>query len=234
MKYYEFSEILKKNILDGKYLDTNKLPTEDSLIEQYGVTRYCVRNAINILIELGEVYSVQGSGMFIRKKRGYGYFNLSHTKGLTKELEGKQVDTIVISVETKIADENLASRMQCDIGTEIYYIVRIRNVDKEPLSVERTYYSKDVIGYIDKNIATDSLFGYIKEGLGLNLGLADKVVYADKLDLETANYLKLDEGDPAFVVEDDVYLSNGVLFNASKVYYNYKKTKFFGSKSVVG
>ncbi|MFI3227163.1 MAG: GntR family transcriptional regulator [Clostridia bacterium] len=233
MKYQELAKILKDDIKNGDYGANDKLPTEDNLIENFGISRYCVRQAINILVEQGDVYPVQGSGMFVRQSKREGCMNLGSTRGLTAEFEGRKVHTKVIKIEIKQADESIAQRMHCKVGTWLYYIERIRFVDDEPLSVECTHYNKELIPYIDEKIASASLFGYIKNDLELSLGFADKILFCDKLDYITAGYLGLNVGDPTFVVEDDAYLSNGKLFNASRVYYNYKKTKFFGSKSLV-
>lgn len=233
MKYQELAKILKENIKNGDYIKNDKLPTEDSLIEIFGVSRYCVRQAINILVEQGDVYPVQGSGMFVRQNKREGCMNLGSTLGLTHEFEDRKVSTKVIKIEIKQAEEEIAQRMHCKPGTWLYYIERVRFIDDEPLSVEYTYYNKEIVPYIDEKIASGSLFGYIKNDLNLSLGFADKILLCEKLDYVSAGYLGLNVGDPTFIVEDDVYLSNGKLFNASRVFYNYKKTKFFGSKSLV-
>lgn len=227
MKYQELAVIIKKDIEDGVYKDTEKLPTEDQLMDTYKVSRYCVRNAINILMGMGYVYPVQGSGMFIRESKREGCMSLRNTRGLTEELNEKQVETKVVRLEVIPADEAIAKRMKCKEGTLLYYLVRVRKVNGELLSVEYTYYNKAIIGEIDEEIASGSLFGYIRKTLGLNIGFADKILYCDKLPEEAAGYLELNPGDPALVIEDDAYLANGNIFNASHVYYHYKRARFF-------
>lgn len=227
MKYQELANILKENIDDGSYHETGKLPTEEQLVEQYGVSKYCVRNAISILVEFGLVYLVQGSGMYIRESKREGCMSLRNTRGVTAELKGHSVKTRVVHLEIISADERIASRMKCKTGTPVYYIIRARSVDGVPLSVEYTYYNQEIVPVIDEKIAEGSLFGYIKKDLGLNISFADKILRADKLTKEAAELLGLEAGDPAVIVEDDAYLSNGQMFNASVVYYNYKTAKFF-------
>lgn len=233
MKYQEFANILTEDINKGVYKTNDKLPTEDSLIDMYGVSRYCVRKAINTLIEDGEVYSIQGSGMFIRRSKREGCMNLGTTKGLTSELAGQEVLTKVITIESVQADELIAKRMHCDIGTWCYYLERVRYIDQEPLSVEYTYYNKELIPYIDETIASGSLFGYIKNELKLNVGYADKMISCGKLDVSSAKLLGLNEGEPTLIVEDEAYLANGQMFNASRICYHFEKTKFYGSRSVI-
>lgn len=227
MKYQELAKILKRDIEQGVYDEKGKLPTEDNLMDQYQVSRYCVRNAINILVEMGEVYPVQGSGMFIRESKREGCMTLRNTRGLTAEFPDKTIETKVITLEETTADKDIASRMKCRVGTPLYFIIRVRNMDGEPLSVEYTYYNKEIVPCINQEIAEGSLFSYIRNQLGLNIGFADKVLHCDKLSAEVAGYLGLKEGEPTFIVEDDAYLSNGRMFNASKVFYHYKKSRFF-------
>lgn len=50
-----------------------------------------------------------------------------------------------------------------------------------------------------------------------------------KLSAQEAAILGLEEGSPALEVEDYVHLSNGQLFNVSRIVYNYKTTHFYAS-----
>ena len=226
MKYQELANKIMKNIEDGVYRGEEKLPTESTLMEQYGVSRYCVRKAVNILVAFGVVYAVQGSGMYIRKSKREGCLSLRSTRGITAELWNQKVETQVAHFEVVQADEEIAARMKCKPGTPLYYLIRIRKMDGEPFAVEYTYYNKEIVPGIDEKTATGSLFGYVQNVLGLSIGFADKIVSCGKLSEQVAEYLQLEPGDPGIIIEDDVYLANGHMFNASRVYYH-KNTKFF-------
>lgn len=227
MKYQELATILKKNIDRGDYHETGKLPTEDRLIAMYNVTRYCVRNAVNKLVEEGCMYPVQGSGIFVRESKKAGCLSLQNTIGLSAEFPNVKIKTKVIKLEIIAADDEIAKRLKCGKDTKVYEIIRLRTVGDIKFAVEYNYYSKEIIRYINKEIAEGSLYGYIQNDLGLNIGFADKVIYSEKLAKETADLLELEQGDPAMVVEDDAYLANGQMFDASKVIYNYQYAKFF-------
>lgn len=58
---------LKEHIASGEWAPGSKLPSEASLCSQLGVSRVSVRAAINQLIGLGLVESLQGKGTFVRK-----------------------------------------------------------------------------------------------------------------------------------------------------------------------
>lgn len=226
MKYQELANKIMENIEDGVYRSEEKLPTESAIMEQYHVSRYCVRKAVSILMEFGVVYAVQGSGMYIRKSKREGCLSLRSTRGITAELWNEKIETQVAHIEVIPAGEEIANRMKCKVGTQLYYLIRIRKMNGEPFAVEYTYYNKEIVPGIDEKIASGSLFGYIQKELGLSIGFADKIVSCGLLEEETARYLKLEPGEPSVIIEDDVYLNNGRMFNASKVYYH-KRIKFF-------
>ena len=117
--------------------------------------------------------------------------------------------------------------MLCEQGTPIYYIERLRIVDEVPYAVEYTYYNKNIIHYLNKEIVESSIYQYIKEDLKLTFGFADKYISARKLTERESELLKLQKDDPAIIIEDNVYLANGTLFNSSQITYNYQLAHFF-------
>ncbi len=227
MKYQDLANLIRKEISDGEFQHSDKLPTETELMDRYHVTRYCLRNAIDVLMKMGLVYAVQGSGMYIRQSKREGCLSLGSTRGVTGELPRHNITTEVLHLELRKADEELAFRMKCEVGTNVYYLIRKRKMDGQPLSIEYTYYNQNFIPFIDETIASGSLFSYSKKELGLNISFVDKNIYADKLPAQEAEWLGLLEGDPTMVIEDDVYLANGQMYNVSKAYYNYKIARFY-------
>ena len=53
LKYEMIVNDLQKRIMNEEFEENHKLPTEEKLIEEYKVSRNTIRNAIKILINLG-------------------------------------------------------------------------------------------------------------------------------------------------------------------------------------
>lgn len=227
MKAKELSEMLIEAINQGIYQNKDKLPTEEQLMDIYAVSRYCIRQAMELLKEKGIVYQVQGSGIYVRENKRQDCLTLSNTQGISNEFSGYKVTTTLLSMEIVEADEALASQMECEVGTPIYVLERLRMVNGTPFAIEYTKYNKKIISYLNKEICEGSIYNYISEGLKLTIGFADKIIQARKLTKQEATYLQLEPNDPAIVFHDSVYLKNGELFNSSEVVYNYQKAKFF-------
>ena len=224
-KYKQIVSELEADLLSGKYNEVKKLPREEDLIEKYQVSRTTLRKAIAMLVNKGYVYQVQGSGIFIREASLQDYVSLENLKGLTRDFPDKKIESKLINLMVINADEDLAKQMKCDVGTDIYFLERLRYVNEEPFAVEYTYLNKNVIPYMSEEIAHRSIYSFIINDLKLSIGFADKIIYADKLDSESAQLLQLSENDPTLVIENTVFLTNGTVFEVSKVIHNYKNTK---------
>ncbi|MGV2487860.1 UNVERIFIED_CONTAM: GntR family transcriptional regulator, partial [Bacillus mycoides] len=203
-KYKQIADVLEQNIRDGLFNETKKLPTEEALMNRFEVSRNTIRKVISQLVNRGYIFQVQGSGMFLRETSVTDYINLGSLRGLTKNLVSQNIETKVLEIEVIEASEEIVERMQCEIGTRLYFLKRVRIVDGKPFSIEVSYFKKDIIPYLNEEIALSSVYSYFIEDLRLNIGFADKVISCEKINKENAKLLELNEGDPALLIENTV------------------------------
>lgn len=223
---------LQHRIRSGEFARTGKLPTEDQLMAEYGLSRYFVRGAVALLAEAGEVFPVRGNGVFVREGRDSGYMPIGTSYGISADFPGRSVSSTVCELELVNADDQLAKRMRCDVGAPVWRVVRLRKVDGKPISYETAWYLKECVPFINEDIAKGSLYSYVRDDLGLNLGFVDKVIHMGWLDAAAAEMLELKEDDPAICIEDDAFLTNGKLFNASRNLYHYINARFYSMASM--
>ena len=133
-------------------------------------------------------------------------------------------ENIRVLTEKKLKEE-IANKMLCEVGKKLYYIIRLIKIDNNFFAVEYTYYDKDVVVYLNKEIIEDSIFKYIQNVLNVKIGFSDRIVYCEKLNSYDAKLLNLSRNSPSLVNENLNYLKNGNIFNFSKIIYNYKYTK---------
>lgn len=225
-KYKDVAMMIEDNIINGKYDITGKLPTVDELIKEFEVSRNTIRTALELLVNNGYIYQVQGSGIFVRQTCKEGYINISNMRGLTKDLEDKKIETKILKFDVTKADEEMAEKMKCKVGTELYYVKRLRIVDGTAFSVEDSFFNKEIITYLNSEIVENSIYEYVTNALKYTIGFADKVICCEKLQEQEAELLGLEELEGTLVIENRVYLSNGLIFDVSRAKYNYKNTKF--------
>lgn len=224
-KYKTVSDAIENDIQTGVYNDVDKLPTEDDLISTFQVSRNTIRKAIEILVKKGLVFSIQGSGLFVRRSSCEGCVNLENFHGLTAIFKDN-VSSKIIDFQQIPANEWVASKLNCTVGTPIYYIERVRYLNKKPYVYEYSYYNKEIIPYLSKELIAGSIYHYIQEDLKLQIGYVDRIIFADKLTSKQAIALELNEGDPALVTHNLAMLKSGVVFDYSIDIHHYKETKF--------
>lgn len=231
-KYHEIASLLAKQIVEGVYQEQGKLPTEKEMMDRFQVSRNTIRSAITLLADQGYTYQVRGSGIYVKDINFDTSVNLNLVKGLTSEFREKVNQSKVIELTKCRADEALALALACPVDTPLYYVKRIRYLNQEPIRVEMTYYRQDIIPYLGKEIVEQSIFDYITENLGMQIGFSDRQISADYLSAEDADYLQLKVNDPSLVIKEKTYLKNGQLFAIATGILHFEKVSLFASGKV--
>ena len=65
-KYQVIAAELRARILAGVYNGVKMLPTENSLMDDFSVSRQTIRQALSVLVEEGYISKRRGSGSYIR------------------------------------------------------------------------------------------------------------------------------------------------------------------------
>src|SRR5690606_21984608 len=65
--YHQLETLLRRQILAGRWAAGERIPTEEQLVEAYGVSRVTVRQALRNLVLDGYLERGPGRGTFVRK-----------------------------------------------------------------------------------------------------------------------------------------------------------------------
>jgi GntR family transcriptional regulator len=68
--YLQLAAILRKAIKRGDYPPGRKLPSETTLMQEYGLARGTVRKSARVLADEGLVEVVQGRGVYVTERAG--------------------------------------------------------------------------------------------------------------------------------------------------------------------
>lgn len=102
---------LQQQLSLGVYQPGEKLPSEPELMEQFGVGRSTIREAIRILANTGLLSVRQGSGTFVEIQHGISEpLNQRLKRASTRDL-----DEVRVLLEVKIAEKAALHRTQKDI-----------------------------------------------------------------------------------------------------------------------
>ena len=124
----------------GIYAPGQRLPSEHSLAEQYGVNRHTIRRSLSTLGQLGLVRSTQGSGTYVEEfavdlvlgKR------TRHRESLAQA--GLKGGMQVLGSTVVRADAGVARALRLHTGSEVLHLVVLGDGGGQPLHVSDRYF----------------------------------------------------------------------------------------------
>ncbi|MBS1573719.1 MAG: FadR family transcriptional regulator [Bacteroidetes bacterium] len=107
----EVAKQLQQQIASGKYTLGQKLPCESKLMEEFGVGRSSIREAVRVLANAGIVRVQQGLGTFVEFKNGAVLPWYERLRGA----KGYELNEVRQLLELKIAEKAALNRTAKDI-----------------------------------------------------------------------------------------------------------------------
>ncbi len=227
LKYQHIAAEIEKYIQEHALQQGDKLPVLDELMVQFGVSKSTIIKSLELLEERGVIFQVRGSGIFVRRHGRKGYISLLKNQGFTRDLDHFPITSQVLELSVRKPTREAATNLNISMEQDVYYVKRVRYIYEQTLCVEESYYNKAIVTYLNNEIVSDSIFDYIREGLGLKIGFSDSYLHVGKLEEEKAGHLGLHKGDPKLDVETIFHLANGQPFDFSRITYNYIQSQFF-------
>lgn len=138
--YEQLRKALLEAITSGKLSAGTKLPTEEELCAQFGISRPVARQAYNMLIEEGFVERMRGRGTFVRSPDTRGRF-LNKQLSFAAEMGVLNLEhrTEVLRAEWVSYTPELFSRLKLERGDRCYHLVRMRYVSGKPFVLVENY-----------------------------------------------------------------------------------------------
>ncbi len=134
--YHQVESHLREVIKSGKWQAGEAIPPERLLIEQYGVSRITIRQALANLVAAGLLYRKHGRGTFVAgaKERPITE-SLANLTGHLEELQLRGLDprVRVLALETRPMTAEVAEALQRRPGAQGWYLYRIVTVERQPL-----------------------------------------------------------------------------------------------------
>ncbi len=137
--YDQLVDLLKGKI-ENEFEPDSLLPSERELVDQYGVSRTTVRQALQELEQMNYIYRRHGKGTFVSDLRNHAT-NLSGAYSFTDQMKslGKHPETKILLYRVVEASKYFADKLNVPLGEKLIKIKRLRLADGVPMMLERTY-----------------------------------------------------------------------------------------------
>jgi len=165
--YDQLVDLLKGKI-ENEFEPDSLLPSERELVDQYGVSRTTVRQALQELEQMNYIYRRHGKGTFVSDLRNHAT-NLSGAYSFTDQMKslGKHPETKILLYRVVEASKYFADKLNVPLGEKLIKIKRLRLADGVPMMLERTYLPlKLFLSLTEERLAEKPLYEIFSEDYG--------------------------------------------------------------------
>lgn len=195
----EAKEKLEDFVVVNRLKSNTKIPSEKDLCDMWEISRSTLRQAVDVLIEEGVLYRIKDKGIYVAEEKYKR--NMAGVDAMVKDLisQGNKVSKKIISANQIEASKQISKKMKIKLGTKVFEIVRYREINNIPCSIETAYIDAEKYPDFTKHYSKDSsmdivfvdTYGKIQTSGTEHIN----VTYASE---EEAKILKVKPGTPLF------------------------------------
>jgi GntR family transcriptional regulator len=225
--YAQVERALATEIERGDLPTGAQIPTEDQLIDRFGVSRITVRTAIRHLVQRGLVEIRRGKGTFVAQPKIDQ--DLTELRGFAEDMAaiGRSASSRLISSEIVPATSFVAAKLRVPEGSNVVQIRRVRLGDAQPLTLDVTWLPLQIgLGVMQHDLVANPIFPLLEEQFGIPLKEANIVLDAIAADDELADILEIEPGSPIFRIERTSFNDRDEPIDYELLYYRADLIRF--------
>ncbi len=176
-KFDDIYRDLKSKVEDETYPAGTMLPSEAQLTKIYRCSRNTVRRALAMLAERGYTQSIHGKGVqVIYEPVTRATFTVGNIESFAESARrnGIPVKTAILKFTTITIDEKAAARTGFPVGSECFYIQRLRRLDGTPVILDINVFLKSEMPALSEEIAEGSIYKYLEEDLKMQITTSNR------------------------------------------------------------
>lgn len=213
MKKKEFvTQDLLSKIYQQSGSTLRKLPPERQLAEEYGVSRFTIRQALEKLVSIGVVEIVQGSGIWINQQAR----NNPLVYNSITEKRFDQIAFRMLNLHKKLPDRE--EQQVFGLGEEdfIWQFCRLRYVDNQKVQIETSRMPVKDFPDLNQLVIEKSIQQYVLSK-GYRISHLLTSYQAVSINKEQAGLLECKKGSPAMHIINRGILEGGRVFEISEI-----------------
>jgi GntR family transcriptional regulator len=221
--YRQIVEELRQRISRGRYAVGDKLPTDEMLMSEFGVSRYTARGAVQLLVDDDIVRRYPGRGSFVvATPDTSGQWALTSLDDLIDHSFAHTVRVRDSGPVPAAAFPDAANVLGVNPAQSIHRLLVVRESDKAAYTCSVVFLPVDLVRRLPPDSLTGRLRGQIVRMLerhcGLRVQRARQVASAEPARGEIARCLQVSAGTPLLVLERSYATREGRVIEYSRVF----------------
>lgn len=227
-KYYRIAQEITARIQNGKLRPGMRVPSENEIIERYGVSNTTARKALQEIEKAGWAIRIKGRGTFVQTQN----IQRSATRilGFTKNIieAGQQPSTEVLEADVcKKGYSAVVNGRFYVMKGPVYRIKRLRFANEIPMMLEERFISLELCPGIETKDLRQSLYDLYERQYGLTLTEVNQMLSTMLIRDEPATGLfRITEPICAFVVDGVTFCNKELILEMERSVYRGDKYRF--------
>ena len=229
--YHQIADRLRARIASGDYPLDSRLPPENELALQLGVSRPTVRQALDLLDREGLVVRVKGSGTFVSQPK-LVHESTSFISGYREESRKKHrtLRTRVVCLREEQAEDRVAQALRLTPGAAVTRLTRVRRLENvyggAPVVYTTVYVPVEVFpGMAEVDFTDASLYEKL-EALGCPVVHASRRLEVAAPSAEVAAGLEISPFEPVVYIVSRGLTRGGLTAEYSESWYPASRSSF--------
>jgi GntR family transcriptional regulator len=225
--YAQVENAILSRIADGAWPPGSRLPSEDSLVQEYAVSRTTIRAAVQTLVQRGLVEIRRGKGTFVTHPKITQ--ELTELTGFVEDMQalGRRPAAKVLDQQIVAANRRVARQLALPQGAPVVRIQRVRLADCMPLSFDETYLPKELGEKVmADDLDTEPIFSLLEQKYNTPLVEAEYRLEAVCADATVATALGIGVGSAIFLIERTSFSTGHRPVDYEKLHYRGDQIRF--------
>jgi GntR family histidine utilization transcriptional repressor len=134
--YAGVKQMILDRIHSGEWPPKHRVPSENELVSELGVSKMTANRALRELANEGELVRIQGVGSFVAERKGYSA--LFEVRNIADEIaeRGHTHDASIIVLAQEPAPPEIADALELDIGAPVFHSLIVHAENGVPVQIE--------------------------------------------------------------------------------------------------
>lgn len=226
--HYQLREIMRQEIVAGRWPVGERLPSERDLCVIFSVSRPTVRGAIEALVDEGLLRREKGRGTYIASPKIVEGL-LQTPFGFSDSMQAQAIEftTRVLAVEVRPAPYIVARELRLADGAPVIFLERVRSTGGEPILTVASYLPEESFsGLAAEDFTRSSLYHVLRTRYGMTMARARRYMEAVPADRHEAELLGVRVGLPLMQIDSTTYTESGIPFEFYRAFHRGDRTRF--------
>ncbi|NNH58560.1 histidine utilization repressor [Rhizobium laguerreae] len=215
--YAGVKQVILDRIHSGEWPPKYRVPSENELVVELGVSKMTANRALRELANEGELIRIQGVGSFVAERKGYSA--LFEVRNIAEEIaeRGHTHEASVVVLAQETASPEIADALELPIGAAVFHSLIVHSENGVPVQIEdRFVHPEAAPEYLDQDFSTLTPNAYLTAAAPLSG--SEHVVEAAMPQAWECKLLTIMKTEPCLTIRRRTWSAKQVVSTARLVY----------------